>query len=491
MAGESESAIFSARLAHAQALEAAGVNLYPAESPKRTYPNAELEECFVELQGKDVIVTGRMTNKRVHGGVTFSDIEDESGSVQAMFRKSQLGPELYRLIVDYFDIGDFIGVKGALDKTRSGEVTVFADACTMLTKALRMSPHKLLDPERHQRQRYLHTLVDPEARKRFRMRSQIVQYMRNYFIDRMGCLEVETPVLDTTYGGASAKPFTTHMNALGETMYLRIANELYLKRYTVGGFYEGVFEFSRDFRNEGVDRTHNPEFTQVELYKPFWDYRDMMDMTEDLVSGLVGKIHGTTRIPYGEFMIDYKRPWRRLTVYGGLKEKLGIDPATISLEDLRSIAGSYGIEAEGRGKIMLELFEKLWENSLMDPTFVLDYPKETSALTKVHRDNPELVERFEVYAGGMEVGNCYTELNDPRDQRTRFEAEKARKLAGDQEAMPFDEDFITALEYGMPIQAGIGLSIDRWTMLLTNANHIRQVIYFPTLKPKGQDVAGS
>jgi len=484
MRRETETTDYLHRLAQAEALEQAGINPYPAEPPHITHLTAQLIAGYEILRGSSVSIAGRMLPKRVHGGISFAHIEDGSGSIQAVLSKDQL-QDRYELIRDNFEEGDFIGVRGILEKTKTGEISVWADDVGMLTKALRFPPIEVTSAETQQRQRYLHTLVDVEARQRFRIRSQIVQSMREYFINKLGCLEVETPILDSTYGGAEARPFTTHHRALDTDFYLRIANELYLKRYTVGGYYEGVFEFSRDFRNEGMDRTHNPEFTQVELYKPFWDYYNMMDMAEDLMVGLVKKNTGTTKLPFGDQVVDYSRPWRRLTIYDGLRQKLGIEPTTISDTELTSLTHNYGVEdAQTRGDMMLKLFEALWEKELIQPTFVMDYPTDTSALTKRHRNDPNLTERFELFAGGMETMNCYTELNDPRDQRKRFEAEKAKKDAGDQEAMPFDEDFILAQEYGMPQQAGIGISIDRWTMLITNTNHIRQVLYFPTLRPK-------
>lgn len=473
------------RLDQAEALEKAGINPYPAEPPRITHKNIKLVRDFDVLNETEVSVVGRIVAMRGHGGLIFSDLEDETGKIQVMVTKNGFGQERFGLIKDNFGEGDFVNAIGVLGKTRTEEITIRAQEFNMLAKTLRQAPLKLNDPEVQQRQRYIHTLVDPNAREVFRTRSKIVQAMRNYFIDNLGCLEVETPILDNTYGGASARPFRTYHNALSSDVYLRISNELYLKRYTVGGYYEGVFEFSRDFRNEGMDRTHNPEFTQVEMYKPYWDYNNMMDMTEDLISNMVLSLYGKTETPYGDQMIDYKKPWRRLTVYDGLRERLGIEPTTISESALKEIAKEYKIEGYAKGDLIMGLFEETWEKDLIQPTFVLDYPADTSALTKRHRIDPELTERFEVYVAGMEVGNCYTELNDPRDQRKRFEEERRRQTAGDKEAMPFDEDFIIAQEYGMPQQAGIGISIDRFTMLLTNTAHIRNAIYFPTLKVKG------
>lgn len=484
MRRETETTDYLHRLAQAEVLEQVGIDPYPAEPPLITHLTNQLIADYDILKGSVVSIAGRMLPKRVHGGVSFAHIDDGRGTVQAVFTRNRL-QDGYNLFRNNFEEGDFIGVSGILEKTQTGEISVWAENATMLSKALRFPPIEVTNAETQQRQRYLHTLVDPEARQRFRIRSQVVQSMREYFINKMGCLEVETPILDSTYGGAEARPFTTHHRALDTDFYLRIANELYLKRYTVGGYYEGVFEFSRDFRNEGMDRTHNPEFTQVELYKPFWDYNNMMDMAEDLMVGIVEKVTGKTKLPFGNKEVDYSKPWRRLTIYDGLRQKLGIEPTTISDADLTTLTHDYGVEdAQTRGGMMVKLFEAIWEEELINPTFVMDYPTDTSALTKRHRNDPNLTERFELFSGGMETMNCYTELNDPRDQRKRFEAERDKKEAGDQEAMPFDEDFILAQEYGMPQQAGIGISIDRWTMLITNTPHIRQVLYFPTLRPR-------
>jgi lysyl-tRNA synthetase, class II len=492
MAGsESDSSEYALRLSHIAGLERHGIDPYPADPYRASHQASQLLSDFDTLNGNNVSIAGRMVSRRDHGKLIFTHVEDASGKIQAAIAQNRAG-DAFPLVKQYYDIGDFVGIQGTLGTTKTGEISVWAQDVAMLAKSLRAAPLKISDAEIMQRQRYLHTLVDPEARARFRTRSQIVQHMRDYFIGRLGSLEVETPILDTTYGGAQAKPFETYHNALGTKMFMRISNELYLKRMTLS-YLEGVFEFSRDFRNEGMDRTHNPEFTQVEFYKPFWDYQDMMDMVEDMMSGIAQKIHGTTEVPYKmavgngedkEVVINYAKPWKRLSIYDGLRDKLGIEPAAISDSKLRSIAHEYGVDEYTRGDTMLKLFEELWESSLIQPTFVRDYPDDTSALTKRHRVHPELTERFEMYAGGIETMNCYTELNDPRDQRKRFELEQEKREKGhDTEAMMFDEDYILAQEYGMPQQAGIGISIDRWTMLLTNVNHIRQAIYFPALRP--------
>src|SRR3989344_6486565 len=373
MKRETEATDYIHRLAQAEALEKAGIEPYPAEPPVITHSAAELIKNYDALESNIVSIAGRMLTKRGHGGITFTHVDDASGTVQTVWEQKRLG-EKYSLIRDNFEEGDFIGVRGVLGKTKTEEISVFADDIQMLAKALRFPPMTVTSAETQQRQRYLHTLVDESARDRFRVRSKMVQSMREYFINKIGCLEVETPIMDSTYGGAEARPFITTHRALKTDFYLRIANELYLKRYTVGGYYQGVFEFSRDFRNEGMDRIHNPEFTQVELYKPFWDYQMMMVMAENLMSGIVQRVHGTTEIPYRiplgdgkeqEILIDFKPPWRRLKVYDGIREKLGIDPARISDSDLRSLAMEWGINKTSRDAVVLGLFEKLFEDDLV------------------------------------------------------------------------------------------------------------------------------
>jgi len=480
---------YATRLAHAKALEKAGIDPYPAASYPVSHTFAQLHESYDDLRGSKVTVAGRLVSKRVHGGIMFGHVSDHTRGMQTVVEKKEV-PEQFPLIVANYDRGDWVGIQGILDQTKRGDISVMARNVTMLAKSLRPSPLELTDPEIKQRQRYLDLIVNPEARERMMVRSQIAQHIRETFLN-LGCVEVETPVLDTTYGGAQAKPFVTHHNALNTDVFLRISNELYLKRLTLG-FPQGVFEVSRDFRNEGMDRTHNPEFTQVEMYKPFWDYKDMMNMTEQMFESMALKIKGTTVIPYPiegkdgkeELVeIDYKAPWKRVTVYDGLRDKLGINPTQISDDELRSVAHSHGVDAYTRDDMLLKLFEEVYDADLVQPTFVYDYPADTSALTKKHRTEPGLVERFEFYAGNHELGNCYTELNDPREQRKRFELEQQKRTEGkDDEAMQTDEDFILAQEYGMPLQAGIGISYDRPTMLFTGAKHIREVIAFPTLR---------
>jgi len=470
------------KLAQLHYLESQGVNPYPGEIPPRTHYNADVRAQFDELENASVDIVGRLTSTRDHGKIIFSDVEDESGKIQVAINVDSVGEEGLSHFRNGYGIGDFIGVSGKVIKTKSGEPTIHGNNLTMLAKSLLPVPDSLGDVETRSRQRYLDMLANPEVKERFRTRSKIVQFMRERFAN-LDCIEVETPILDTTYGGANARPFETHHNALGEDLYLRISNELYLKRLVIGGLWEGVFEFSRDFRNEGMDKTHNPEFTQVELYKAYTDYNWMMDMSERLVSDMATEVLGKTEVQFNGHTIDLKTPWRRLSIHDGIKEATGVDIENLPDEEILKWAKMKGIEATDPGFATLELFEKFVESTLIQPTFVIDYPESTSPLTKKHRTKKGLVERFECFVTGIEVMNCYTELNDPRKQRANFEEELRRRLEEkDDQAMPPDEDFVIAMEYGMPPMGGIGISIDRWTMILTGAEHIREVITFPTMK---------
>lgn len=465
-------------------LEDRGIDPYPGGIPPRTHFNADVVRDFDSLADQQVDLVGRLVAVRVHGKRVFFDLQDESGRVQGMLTHD---PEIkddsrMELFKGGFSVGDFVGVSGRVMKTRTDEVTVDVRDLKMLAKSVLPPPENVIDPEIRFRQRYLDMLANPEVVERFKFRSRMVEKMRQTFIQN-GCYEVETPIMDTTYGGANAKPFVTHHNALGTNLYLRISNELYLKRLLVGGL-EGVFEFSRDFRNEGMDRTHNPEFTQVELYKAYTDYEWMMQMSEVLMSDVAKELLGNDKVEYMGQTIDLRAPWKRLSIYDGVREHYGFDPETTSDEEIIRVAREEGIEGDDIGYLLIELFDKKVAPTLINPTFVIDYPESTSPLTKKHRTKPGLVERFECYVAGMEVMNCYTELNDPRTQRANFEAEQKRRLEGDSEAMLTDDDFVTAMEYGMPPMGGIGISIDRFVMVLTGAEHIREVILFPTMKPK-------
>jgi lysyl-tRNA synthetase, class II len=476
-------------------LEGRGINPYPGEPPLRTHHNAEITAGCDELIDQEVSVVGRLTAVRGHGKLAFIDITDGTGRMQAMIasKPDEVDGNL-ELFKNGFGLGDFVRVGGTVMKTRTGEPTIRVgeNGLGMLAKAILPPPFAqeggIKDPEIRYRQRYLDLMANPEVRERFEFRSKMVEYMRKRFIEN-GCMEVQTPILDNTYGGASARPFITHHNALGEDLFLRISDELYLKRLLVGGF-EGVFEFSTDFRNEGMDKTHNPEFTQVELYKAYVDYEWMMKMTENLFSDISRDLLGKETVEHMGNAIDLKAPWRRLSVYDGLREHYGFDPETASEAKVREAGAREGIEDADTmdlGYLLLELFDKKVAPTLINPTFVIDYPESTSPLTKKHRSKSGLVERFELYVNGMELANCYTELNDPRKQRENFEEQIKRRFAGDEEAMPMDEDFVIAMEYGMPPMGGIGISIDRWVMILTGAEHIREVILFPTMKRRQQD----
>ena len=483
-----EDRLYQDRLSQIKFLESRGVNPYPQQPPKRTHHNQEIVNGFKKLENKLVNVVGRIMGLRGHGKMSFVDIEDESGKLQLMVNEAIIGKEAMELFSKGYSNGDIIAVEGKVFKTKAGEVSVNAQEITMLAKALLPVPPRktqkkdvMSDPETRYRQRYLDLLVNPEVIQRFKIRSQIVQLMRERFLE-LGCWEVETPILDTVYGGASARPFVTHHNTLDIDLYLRISNELYLKKLIVGGF-EGVFEFSRDFRNEGMDYKHNPEFTQVELYKAYADYNWQMEMTEKLMSDIALKLVGSTKVVYQGKEVDLKAPWKRLSIYDGLKQEMGIDFEKLTPTEIKKLAKKEGITETDPGYIALKLFDLYVESKLVNPTFIIDYPESTSPLTKKHRSKPGLVERFECVVAGMEVMNCYTELNDSRKQRANFEEELKRKKAGDDEAMPMDEDFIKAMEYGMPPMGGIGISIDRWCMLLTDADHIREVLTFPLMKP--------
>lgn len=475
------------RLKHLQLLESAGVDPYPAQVPPITHTCCDVVNAR-DLEGTQVQVAGRIKAVRDHGKAVFYDIEDEVGRLQLIWDKQAVGASHFDLVKETYDTGDIVSAKGTVIRTRKhNQVTVQAQELTMLSKALREPPQGhtgIIDPEVARGQRHLELMANIHARTRFRMRERMIQIMREEFLER-GFLEVETPVLDIIYGGAFSRPFTTRMHALDQDMYLRIANELYLKRLVCGGM-GSVFEFSRNFRNEGMDRTHNPEFTLVELYRPYSDYTWMMEMAEDVLENVAKDIHGKTMLTFGKHEIDFKAPWRRLTVYDGLRQAFQIEPSEIGSKDLGRLAVSEGLDTrfERRGDILLALFEKKFGEDLIQPTFVMDYPQETSPLAKQHRCNPDLVERFEGIVGGMKVMNCYTELNDPRDQRMRFELEKERRKGGYARAMPTDEDFLRAMEYGFPPMSGIGISIDRMAMLITNTSHIRDIILFPPVKER-------
>lgn len=449
---------------------------------------AEYESLENGAETEDsVTVAGRITAMRNSG--MFIDLTDSSGKIQIFSHKdSTPAEELDKL--QYFDLGDVIGVTGVIRRTPRGELSIRAKEITLLTKALHPLPekyHGLQDIEQRYRQRYLDLIANDEAKKVLRQRSIIINELRQFLTEKWDGIEVETPILQPIMGGASAKPFITHHNALDSQFYLRVATELYLKRLIVGGYSDCVFEIGKNFRNEGVSTRHNPEFTAVELYKTYTDYTDMMRLTEELVEHLALKLHGTTVLKFGEKEIDVKAPWRRATMCELVKEATGIDFLEITDRDKAAAeAKALGIHIEERykwGEIVLEVFEEKVEPNLIQPIHVTDHPLDVSPLAKKHRDNPILTERFESFINTWEIANAFTELNDPIDQRSRFESQVEAREAGDEEAQMLDEDFVTALEVGMPPTGGWGMGVDRLVMILTNSHNIRDVINFPTLKP--------
>lgn len=446
---------------------------------------------FDEMEGKNVSVAGRLMSKREMGKASFSDIQDRDGKIQLYVRVNEIGKDFYEEFKKY-DIGDIVGVKGEVFRTRKGEISIKVEEITLLAKSLQPLPekwHGLKDVDLRYRQRYLDLIVNPDVRQTFITRSKIIKSIRKFLDDR-GFLEVDTPLLNTIPGGAAAKPFITHHNTLDIDLYLRIAPELYLKRLIVGGL-EKVYEMGRMFRNEGMSVKHNPEFTMMEVYEAYTDYKGMMKLAEDLISTVAKEVLGTTKITYQGQEIDLTPPWERMTMIEAVKKYTGIDFDEIdSDEEARRIAKEKEIEVdEGmtKGEVLNLMFESFVEEHLVQPTFIYDYPVEVSPLTKRKPDKPELTERFEVFITCREMGNAYSELNDPIDQKERFIDQMRKREAGDEEANMMDEDFITSLEYGMPPTGGLGIGIDRLVMLLTDSYSIRDVLLFPTMKPKTTD----
>ena len=470
-----------------KALQEAGKDPFEIVKYDVTHHSVDVINNFEELEGKEVAVAGRLMNKRVMGKASFINIQDRDGRLQSYVSKNDVGEESY-LAFKKFDIGDIVGIKGIVFKTQKGEISVRASEIVLLSKSLKVLPekfHGLNDQEMRYRQRYLDLIVNSEVKDTFMKRSAVIREIRNY-LDERGFLEVETPVLQTIPGGASARPFITHHNALDIDMYCRIALELPLKRLIVGGL-ERVYEIGRVFRNEGIDIRHNPEFTLIEIYQAFTDYNGMMDLTEGLFRTVAQKVVGTTTLHYGGHELDFSKPFERLTMVDAVKKYAGIDFNEVKdTEAAKKLAKEKGIEFEERhekGDILNLFFEEYVEKNIVQPTFIMDYPVEISPLTKRKPSNPEYTERFELFIVGREYGNAYSELNDPIDQRGRFERQERMRAAGDEEANMIDEDFLTALEYGMPPTGGLGIGIDRMVMLMTEAVSIRDVILFPTMKP--------
>lgn len=488
-------------------LEELGVNPYPSElydvnvSAKEIHENYEKQK----IDYKNISIAGRLMSRRIMGSAAFAELQDATGRIQIYVRRDDICPgedkTLYNTVFKkLLDIGDIIGVKGYVFTTQTGEISVHVTELKVLSKSLRPLPivketkdesgnvtrhDAFSDPELRYRQRYVDLVVNPQVKDTFIKRTKLVNSMREY-LNARGYLEVETPILQPLYGGAAAKPFKTHHNTLDMTLYLRIANELYLKRLIVGGF-DGVYEFSKDFRNEGMSRFHNPEFTQVELYVAYKDYNWMMDLVEEMIEKVAIDLHGTTQVQVGNNVLDFKRPWKRYTMFEAIEHFTGIDISEMDEQQLRATAKELHVpvdETMGKGKLIDEIFGEKCEGQLIQPTFITDYPVEMSPLAKKHRSKEGLVERFEAIANGKEICNAFSELNDPIDQRKRFEEQLELGKRGDEEAMTLDEDFLRALEYGMPPTAGLGVGIDRLSMIMTNSNSIQDVLFFPQLRPE-------
>ena len=492
-----------------QELVRLGINPYPAEIYDVNVTAADILENYErdKTNYKNISIAGRVMSRRIMGNASFAELQDATGRIQIYFRRDDLCPgedkTLYNTVFKKLvDIGDIIGITGYVFTTQVGEISIHVTSFKMLSKSLRPLPvvkidaegtaHDVVtDPEFRYRQRYADLIINQDVREVFRKRTKIIQSLRNTF-NEQGYLEVETPILQAIPGGAAARPFITHHNALDMPLYLRIANELYLKRLIVGG-YDGVYEFAKDFRNEGMDRTHNPEFTVMEIYVAYKDYNWMMDFTEEMIEKVAMDLHGTTKVQVGENIIDFQRPFKRISMYDSIKEFTGIDISEMTEDQLRDTCRSLGIEVSdnmGKGKLVDEIFGEKCEGNYIQPTFIIDYPVEMSPLCKKHRTKEGLVERFELMVNGKELANAYSELNDPIDQRARFEEQVKLMERGDDEAMFIDYDFLRALEYGMPPTAGMGIGIDRLTMIMTNQTSIQDVLFFPQMRPeKVQKVA--
>ncbi len=480
-----------------------GIDPYPPQTFEINANTREIREKFVPEQGmfQEVSIAGRIMSRRIMGAASFTELQDENGRIQLYIKRDDICPgedkTLYNTVFKkLLDIGDIIGVTGFVFITQMGEITIHVKSLKVLSKSLKPLPivkekddavfDAFTDPEQRYRQRYLDLIVNPEVREVFVMRTRLINSMRNY-LNARSYLEVETPILQPLYGGAAARPFTTFHNTLDMTLYLRIANELYLKRLIVGG-YNGVYEFSKDFRNEGMSRFHNPEFTQMELYVAYKDYEWMMDMVEEMVERVAIDLHGDTVVRSGENLIDFRRPWKRFTMYEAIAHFTGIDITHKGEEELIAIARQLEVPIDttmAKGKIIDQIFGEKCEPFLIQPTFITDYPIEMSPLAKKHRSKPGLVERFEAICNGKELCNAFSELNDPVDQRERFEAQLELGKRGDDESMVLDEDFLRALEFGMPPTAGLGIGIDRLAMIMTNSGSIQDVLFFPQMKKKG------
>ncbi len=488
-------------------LRALGINPYPANLYPVDHTSKAIKETYSE--GQKVVIAGRLMRKKIQGKASFAEIQDSEGRIQVYFNRDEICPgedkmkynELFKKLLD---LGDFIGIQGELFTTKVGEITVLVKDFTLLSKALKPLPlpktdsqgntyDEFIDPEMRYRQRYADLVVNPKVKEVFVKRTKLFTAMRSFF-NNSGYFEVETPILQSIPGGAAARPFLTHHNSLDIPMYMRIACELYLKKLIVGGF-DGVYEFAKTFRNEGMDRTHNPEFTMMEIYVAYKDYNWMMDLTEELLEYCATQVNGSSKTIFGDHEIDFKAPYARVTMTDAIKNFTGFDISGKTENEIREAAKGMGIEVDpamGKGKLIDEIFGEKCEGHYIQPTFITDYPKEMSPLTKEHRSNPELTERFELIVCGKELANAYSELNDPIDQRERFEEQVKLAGRGDDEATEFiDQDFLRALEYGMPPTSGMGIGMDRLIMFLTNNASIQEVLFFPQMKPEQKQVAMS
>ncbi len=479
-----------------------GIEPYPAA----LYPvNAGAAQILAEYDAgkgnfQEVCIAGRIMSRRIMGAASFGELQDESGRIQIYVKRDEICPgedkTMYNTVwKKLLDIGDIVGIKGFAFITQTGQLSIHAKELTLLSKSLKVLPivkeqdgkvfDAFSDPEMRYRQRYVDLIVNPQVKETFVKRAKIIATMREYF-DEAGCLEVETPILQSIPGGATARPFVTHHNALDIPLYLRIANELYLKRLIVGGF-SGVYEFAKDFRNEGMDKTHNPEFTCMEIYVAYKDYIWMMEFVEKMLERIALKVNGTDRVTIGENTVSFKPPYRRLPILEAIRQYAGVDVSGMDEEQLRATCKELHVQIEpsmGKGKLIDAIFGEYAEKNLIEPTFVTDYPVEMSPLTKRHRENPALTERFELFVCGKELANAYSELNDPIDQLERFEEQARLKSRGDDEAMFIDYDFVRALEYGMPPTSGLGMGIDRLTMFMTGQTTIQDVLFFPQMRPE-------
>lgn len=493
----------------AEELRKLGINPYPAPMFETNATSNQIKVEFEkdETLFQDVKIAGRIMSRRIMGAASFCEIQDGEGRIQLYLNRDEICPTedktMYNTVFKkLLDIGDIIGVKGFVFRTKMGEISIHVKELTVLCKSVKPLPvvkekdgkvyDAFTDPEQRYRQRYVDLIVNPQVKDTFIKRTILVNTMRNY-LNEKGYLEVETPILQPVYGGAAARPFKTHHNTLDMDLYLRIADELYLKKLIVGG-YSGVYEFSKDFRNEGMDRFHNPEFTQMELYVAYKDYFWMMDTVEEMVERIALALHGTTKIQVGENVIDFKRPWKRYTMYEAIEHFTGIDISEMDEAQLRETATKLNVPIDdtmGKGKLIDEIFGETCEGKLIQPTFIYDYPIEMSPLAKKHRSKPGLVERFEAVCNCKEICNAYSELNDPIDQRKRFEEQLELGKRGDPESMVLDEDFLRAIEFGMPPTSGLGIGIDRLAMMMTNSNSIQDVLFFPQMKPEAQEAVAT